>query len=140
MTEEEKKKEQEFLEGRIPFYLDDNSSIVVPTAGYRTLKHVELCDKYHYSWHSNVRGYVKPDEYAMMYIADYEIPNVTAWLIQYVFNKFPDIKWIGLGCNKGKIGEYWRPRMVVVRDNEEVYKLTPTYDLSNKPSEEPVGE
>ena len=128
MTEEEKKKEKEFLNSRIPFFLDDNSTIVIPVANCRSEKHVDLADKYHYSWHSNVRGYVKPDEFAMMYIADYEIPNVTAWLLQYVFNKFPDIKWIGLGCNKGKIGEYWRPRMVVVRDCEEYFKLGPVHD------------
>ena len=79
MTEEEKKKEKEFLNSRIPFYLDDNSNIVIPLATYRNEKHVDLADKYHYSWHGNVRGYVKPDEFVMMYIADYELPNLTAW-------------------------------------------------------------
>ena len=131
MTEEEKKKEEEFLKGRIPFFLDDNSNIVIPTSTYRNETHIELSERYHYSWHTNPRGYVKPDEFVMMYIADYEIPNVTAWLIQYVFNKFPNIKWIGLGCIKGKIGEYWRPRMVIVRDSEEYFKLGPAENNEN---------
>ena len=124
MTEEEKIKEKEFLNKRIPFFIDDNSSIVIPTSNLRHLKHVELCEKYNYSWHSNVRGYVNPDKYAMIYIADYDLPNVSAWLLQYIFNRFPNIDWIGLGCIKGEIGEFWRPRMVVIRDNKEIFKLT----------------
>lgn len=130
MTEEELKKEAEFLEGRIPFFIDDNTKIVIPSRTYQDLKHIDIADKYNYNWHTNVRGYVKPDEFAMMYIADYEIPNVTAWLLQYVFSKFPDIKWIGLGCNKREIGEYWRPRMVILRDNEEIFKLGPAKNVS----------
>ena len=130
MSPEEKERERIFLEGRIPFFLNDENAVVVPTSNYHDQKHIDICDKYHYSWHSNVRGYVKPDEYAMMYIADYDLPNVTAWLLQYIFNKFPDIKWIGLGCIKGEIGEYWRPRMVIVRDSKELFKLTPAKDVS----------
>ena len=125
MTEEEKKAEKEFLCSRIPFFLDENSNVVIPTTNYQNNRHLDIMDKYNYNWHSNVRGYIDPDNFVMMYIADYEIPNVTAWLIQYIFNKFPNIKWIGLGCIKGKPGEYWRPRMVIVRDNEEFYKLGP---------------
>ena len=132
--------EEEFLNSRIPVFIDDNSKLVIPSRNYHNEKHTDIMDKFGYNWHTNIRGYIKPNEYIMLYIADYEIPNCTTWFVQYLFNKLPEIKWIGFGCIKGKIGEYWRPRMVVVRDNEEIYKLTPAYDLSNKPSEESVGE
>lgn len=142
MTEQEKQKEKEFLSNRIPFFLDDESRINIINKNDANQKHSDICDKYHYNWHLHIRGYLSPNEFVMLYIADYEIPNCTTWLIQYFFNKFPDIKWVGLGCIKGKIGEYWRPRMVVVRDNEENFKLLPTEynDIFNKQSEESMGK
>lgn len=29
--------------------------------------------------------------------------------------KFPTIKWIGLGCNKGALGEVWTPKLKITR-------------------------
>ena len=31
MTEQEKQREEQFLKGRIPFFIDDNTRIVIPS-------------------------------------------------------------------------------------------------------------
>jgi hypothetical protein len=45
----------------------------------------------------------------------------------YLFNYFPDIKWIGFGLNKGKVGEVWKPKILVLRDtsymDSELFKV-----------------
>lgn len=51
----------------------------------------------------------------MLYWNDYEIPNVNVSLFSYLFEYFPTIKWIGLGCYKGQVGEIWKPKLVVTR-------------------------
>lgn len=52
----------------------------------------------------------------MLYVNDFEIPNVSAQVFVYLFEYFPTIKWIGLGCNKGNIGEAWKPKLKIYKE------------------------
>ena len=51
-----------------------------------------------------------------LYIGDYECPNCTTLVVPYLFNYFSDIKYIGFGCNKGKVGEIWPPKIIMIKD------------------------
>jgi hypothetical protein len=110
--------EKEFLEKREPFWLEPESlKIMMPTNSDKCDVHAYLSKKYSYGWMFTIRGYIMPEEhFAMLYTADYETPNITMLVCQYLFNYFPGINWIGLGCHKGKIGEIWKPKMVVAKD------------------------
>jgi hypothetical protein len=55
------------------------------------------------------------DEYIMIYWNDFEVPNINASLFSYLFEFFPTIKWVGLGCNKGEIGQVWKPKFKITR-------------------------
>ena len=44
------------------------------------------------------------------------MPNCTLLVTSYIFSYFPDIKYIGFGCNKGKVGEIWPPKIIIARD------------------------
>lgn len=51
----------------------------------------------------------------MLYWNDFEIPNITTAVFSYLFEYFPQIKWIGLGCHKGKVGEIWMPKLKIYK-------------------------
>jgi hypothetical protein len=116
--------EQEFLNKRYPFWLDPETlAIRFPTGMDRDDRLDKILSKYGVSWLITLRGYYIPDEYIMLYTMDYEIPNCNVSLIQYLLNYFPTIKWVGLGCTKGKPGEFWKPRMVFMRDSDNYEQL-----------------
>ena len=73
-----------------------------------------------------IRGYYWPDSHVMLYISDYECPNCTTLVAPYLFEYFKDIKYVGFGCNKGKPGEIWPAKIIIVRDesclNSEILK------------------
>jgi hypothetical protein len=50
-----------------------------------------------------------------MYWNDFEIPNVNASIFAYLFDYFPTIKWIGMGCHKGEDGQIWKPKLKITR-------------------------
>lgn len=110
--------EKEFLEKREPFWLDPETlRVTMPSTSDKSDVHAYLSKKYAYNWIFVIRGYIMPEEhYAMLYTADYETPNVTILVCQYLFSYIPGINWIGLGCHKGEIGEIWKPKIVVTRD------------------------
>ena len=109
--------EQEFLTKREPFwFVDDDLKINRPIASDKTKLHIVLTQKYGYNWLLAVRGYWWPNSHVMLYTGDYETPNLTLLVAQYVFSYFPDAKWIGLGCIKGKPGEIWEPKVIIPRD------------------------
>jgi len=110
--------EKEFLEKRIPIWLEgEDLHISRPTsAADRTDMHAFLSKKYGYNWLFAIRGYYWPGSHVMLYNGDYETPNCTTYVSQYLFNYFPDIKYIGFGCNKGKVGEIWSPKVTIIRD------------------------
>ena len=67
-----------------------------------------------------IRGYYNErDKYLMLYANDFEIPDVVVKFLNYVFEYFPTIEWIGLSCNKGEIGEIWPPKLKVLRNGRE---------------------
>lgn len=124
--------EQEFLEKRIPIWLEgDDLHISRPTsASDRTDMHAFLSKKYGYNWLFAIRGYYWPGSHVQLYNGDYETPNCTTYVSQYLFSYFPDIKYVGFGCNKGKVGEIWPPKVTIIR-NLNYFKD----DLSSNESE-----
>lgn len=111
--------EQEFLENRHPFYLSgEELDICFPTGNDRKNTHDYLAKKYGYSWIFSIRGYWWPNSHVALYQGDYETPNMTVYVCQYLFNHFKDINYIGLGCNKGKPGEVWTNKIYILRSGE----------------------
>lgn len=109
--------EKEFLEKRIPIWLEgDDLHIATPSSADRKDMHVFLSKKYGFSWLWSIRGYYWPGLCVQLYQGDYETPNCTTMVANYLFNYFPDIKYIGFGCNKGKIGELWTPKITIIRN------------------------
>lgn len=107
--------EQEFLEKRIPFWLEgENLNITIPSNMDKTDVHSHLCKKYGYGWLYCIRGYYMPGSHVQLYIGNYETPNVTTLVASYIFNYFTDIKYIGLGCHIGNPGEIWKPKLVIL--------------------------
>lgn len=123
--------EKEFLEKRVPFWLEgENLTITIPNNNDKLVPHSNLCKKYGYNYIYAIRGYYWPGSHVMIYSCDYETPNITILAVQYLFEFFKDAKWIGIGCHKGKIGELWKPKLILLRDN----------DLLNIKSEESVQD
>lgn len=111
---------KEFHKNRKPFYIDDESLLIK----FPTAKHM---DSPHSIWFTEtgvpfvhcVRGYylkTKSDEYVMIYWNDFEVPNVNASLFAYLFDYFPNINYIGLGCIKTNKDEVWKPKLKVIRN------------------------
>lgn len=111
--------EKEFHQIRKPFVIDPESLLVrFPAAKHMNVSHAEWFTDVGYVWVHTVRGYymkTEDDEYIMIYWNDFEVPNVNASLFSYLFEFFPTIKWVGLGCNKGEIGQVWKPKFKVTR-------------------------
>ena len=109
--------EKEFLEKRLPFWLEsEDLQIITPTNTDKMDVHSRLARKYHYNWLGAIRGYYWPGSHVMLYQGDYETPNCSILVATYLLNYFSDAKWIGFGCNKGKIGEIWTPKVIIPRD------------------------
>lgn len=109
--------EEEFLQKRMPFWLEnDNLEITFPTGTDRKEIHSHLAKKYHYNWLHIIRGYYWPESHVQLYHGDYETPNCTTYVALYLFNYFPDIKYIGFGCIKGNPGEIWKPKICITRN------------------------
>ena len=120
--------EKEFLEKRIPIWLEgEDLHISRPSSTDGNDMHAFLAKKYGYNWLFALRGYYWPGSHCCIYIGDYESPNCTTLVAPYLFNYFQDIKWIGFGLNKGKVGEIWKPKILIVRDtscmNSDLFKI-----------------
>lgn len=109
--------EQEFLEKRIPIWLEgEDLHISRPSTSDAKDMHAFLSKKYGYSWLFAIRGYYWPGSHVQLYIGQYECPNCTLLVTQYIFSFFPDINYIGFGCYEGKPGEIWPAKIVVARN------------------------
>jgi hypothetical protein len=120
--------EKEFLEKRTPIWLEgEDLHVSRPSTTDGNDMHAFLSKKYGYSWMFAIRGYYWPGSHICLYIGDYECPNCTTLVAPYLFNYFSDIKWIGFGCNKGKVGEIWQPKILVLKDvscmNSDIFKV-----------------
>lgn len=111
---------QEFHNIRKPLYLDvDTLLIKFPTAKHMNTSHAEWFHDSNIPFLHTIRGYYlknQQDEYVMLYWNDFEIPNINANILIYIFEYFPNIQWIGLECNKGQIGEIWKPKLTIKRN------------------------
>ena len=127
--------EQEFLEKRIPIWLEgEDLHISRPSSvNDKNDMHAFLSKKYGYNWLFAIRGYYWPGSHVMLYMGDYESPNCTTLVAPYIFSSFPDIKYVGFGCNKGKPGEIWEPKIIIVKDMSCLNS-----DLLNKQTEESI--
>lgn len=108
-------KEKEFHNHRIPFYINKDNSIVFIKKGK---SHIEYFNEIGHFEYINfvIRGYIL-DDHIMFYIGNnFEIPiNLTIKNILklvYSINK-SSIKWVGLGCIIGKVGEEWNPKISI---------------------------
>lgn len=116
-------KSLDFHKLRKPFYLDNDTLLVrTPSAKHMNTSHAEWFSSEGIPYLHTVRGYYIPsydgsEEYLMIYSNDFEIPNIICNIFIYLFDYFPNVKWIGVGCNKGKIGEIWSPKLKIYRDN-----------------------
>ena len=109
--------EKEFLEKRTHIWLEgDDLHISTPSNMDKNDMHAFLSKKYGYNWMFAIRGYYWPGSHVMLYIGDYECPNCTTLVAPYIFNYFQDINYIGFGCDKGKPGEIWTPKILVARN------------------------
>lgn len=125
--------EAEFLQLRQPFWLEgENLFVSMPSNSDRNDVHSHLCKKYGYGWMFALRGYWIPNSHIQLYIGDYETPNMSIMVIQYLFSYFKDIKYIGLGCNKGKPGEIWDAKVYIPRNKEYLNSKLFDNDILNK--------
>lgn len=109
--------EKEFLEKRIPIWLEgEDLHISIPSNMDKNNMHAFLSKKYGYNWLWCIRGYYWPNSHVQLYQGEYETPNCTTLVTPYIFNYFPDIKYIGFGCDRGKVGEIWNPKICVIRN------------------------
>lgn len=110
--------EQEFLEKRIPFWLEgENLNIIVPSNKDKLEPHAYLAKRYGYNALYTIRGYYWPESHVMIYSGMFETPNVTSWVAFHLFNFFKDAKYIGLGCHIGNPGELWKPKLIILKDS-----------------------
>lgn len=108
--------EQEFLEKRIPIWLEgEDLHISTPSGSDRNDFHAFLSKKYGYSSLFAIRGYYWPGSHVQLYIGEYETPNCTILVAPYIFSYFPDIKYVGFGCYIGEKGEIWEPKVKILR-------------------------
>ena len=110
--------EKEFLAKRIPIWLEgEDLHISRPSSeSDKNDMHAFLSKKYGYNWLFSIRGYYWPGSHVQLYMGDYETVNCTMLVSSYIFSYFPDIKYIGIGCNKGNPGEIWEPKITIVKD------------------------
>ena len=110
--------EEEFLTLRKPFYLSDDTLLVrTPTSKHMNATHAQWFHDVGIPYVQTIRGYYIQNSHITLYINDFEIPSVSPHVLIYLFEYFPDIKYIGLGCNKGKVGEIWRSKLQVYKND-----------------------
>lgn len=113
--------EKNFLSERTPLYIDNETAqaVIVNNSTLKDATFAEIFSHLHYPWLFTTRGYIR-DNHIILYVNDYDIPNINISLLQYLFTYFPSIDWVGLGCIKGNPGEWWKPRLVVRRNNSDL--------------------
>lgn len=118
---------EEFLEIRKPFFIHPETFLVkFPTAKHMNSSCAKWFSEEGIPFLHTLRGYFNErDNYVMLYVNDFEIPDIVVKFMCYIFEYFPTINWIGLGAHKGKPGEFWKPKLKVFRDEQDTRN---TYD------------
>lgn len=110
---------EEFYQQRKSFFIDQDRGIVrFPDSRHSAMSTAEWFTDYNMQWVNVIRGYLwetenHENDYLMVYHNNFEIPTINIGLIIYLFHHFPKVKWIGLGCIKGKVGDIWEPQLKV---------------------------
>lgn len=111
--------EQEFNSTRKPLYIDSETLLVkFPTQRHMKVPHAVWFSETGIPYIHTIRGYyweTPEDTFLMLYWDDFEVPNVTTATFSYLFEFFPKVNWIGLGCNKKAPGEIWPPKFKILR-------------------------
>ena len=108
--------EKEFLEKRVPFWLENEElRITIPSNSDKNDVHAYLSKKFGFNYMYAIRGYWWPNSHIQLYTGNYAIPNVTVYVLNYMFDYFRDINYIGLGCIIGEPGDLWKPQLIVPR-------------------------
>ena len=108
-------KEKIFHNKRIAFYVDSDKSIIYIKQGQ---SHSEYFEEIGHPEYINfvTRGYILNDHVLFYRGNNFEIPmNLTIkTILELVFSlNEPSIKWIGLGCIIGNVGEEWLPKITI---------------------------
>lgn len=114
-------KPEEFHQLRKPFFIHPDTFLVkFPTAKHMNSSCAKWFSEEGIPFLHTLRGYFNErDNYVMLYVNDFEIPDVVVKFMCYLFEYFPTIEWVGLGCHKGKPGEIWKPKLKVFRDEQD---------------------
>ena len=110
--------EKEFHNKRMMFYIDDASIIKFCTnAKYKDSTHAKWFSDMNIPYLHTVRGYyVEGEDHITIYVNDFEIPDLNIKMCGYLFEYFPEIKWIGIGCHKDIVGSVWEPKLKVYKN------------------------
>ncbi len=115
---------EEFYKTNKPFLIDPNSGVVkFPPVKYYDKSHAEWFTEMGYTWIGVIRGRVflteNDNDHILLYTNNFNIPGTNIDVLVYLFEHFPTVKWIGLGCYIGKPGEEWRPQLKVYKNSYE---------------------
>lgn len=116
----ENEKLEKFLNNRKPFYIDSETCLVkFPAQKHMNVSHAKWFNEMGIVYLHTLRGYYMniegQDPYIMIYSNDFDIPNLVTNLFSYLFEYFPEITWIGVGCIKGEVGDVWKPRLKITK-------------------------
>ena len=118
--------EEEFHKKRKPFYLESDTLLVkFPTSKHMDCSHAKWFSDHDIPFLGTMRGYYregdkdkKEESFIMIYINDFEVPSQMATgVLNYLFEYFPSISFIGLGAIRGERGDLWKPRLVIHRND-----------------------
>ncbi len=109
----------EFRTLRKPFYIHPETLLIkFPRQKHLDSSCAEWFSDENIPFLHTIRGYYnEEDNYVMLYTNDFETPDISIKFLTYIFEYFPNIDWIGIGCIKGKEGEIWSPKMKIQRTN-----------------------
>ena len=107
--------EQEFHNKRIGFIcIDHKIEFIGNTSHKQYLKNKGYSDfLINYNLEQFIRGYIwKKEGFIHIYIGDFEIPHSIDIEILQLMMEY-NISQLYLGCNKGNVGEIWKPKLII---------------------------
>ena len=118
-------KEEVFHKNRKMFYLNDYGVIKFIPSSNKKETHAKWFSDHDIPFLGTMRGYYKEgdkdkkeESFIMIYINDFEVPSQMATrVLDYLFEYFPAISFIGLGAIRGERGDLWKPRLVIRRND-----------------------
>ena len=110
--------EEVFHKNRKMFYLNDYGVIKFIPSSNKKETHAKWFSDHDIPFLGTMRGYFregdkdkKEESFIMIYNNDFEVPSQMATgVLNYLFEYFPSISFIGLGAIRGERGELRKPR------------------------------